>query len=178
MADPACIASRGTGFRHSGIRATPAAAHTGVFPSHRWFQRQLNTRLSRERQGETARGRGSQEKAKGARSRREGLPRDSFARSLVARDALPRRYYRVSLPSRAMAGLGRTRARARKTNVGRERARIGRPSQDVAPWRRRPPPPPRGCRPPPTLIPKIHDTCERNRDATRTVMSCNYTNTV
>jgi len=127
MADPACIASRGTGFRHSGIRATPAAAHTGVFPSHRWFQRQLNTRLSRERQGETARGRGSQEKAKGARSRREGLPRDSFARSLVARDALPRRYYRVSLPSRAMAILsgGLARAPGKPTWEGNARESAG-----------------------------------------------------
>jgi len=108
MADPACIASRGTGFRHSGIRATPAAAHTGVFPSHRWFQRQLNTRLSRERQGETGREGTGGEGEGGAFAVRFAR---SLARSLVARDALPRRYYRVSLPSRAMAGLGRTRAR-------------------------------------------------------------------
>jgi len=106
MADPACVASRGTGFRHSGIRATPAAAHTGVFPSHRWFQRQLNTRLSRERQGGTER-------------ENRGGGGGGFARSLVvARDALPRRYYRVSLPSRAMAGLGRRE----ENDVGRERA--------------------------------------------------------
>lgn len=86
MADPPAYGS--ARFRHSGIRATPPAH--GVFPSHRWFQRQLNTRLSRrEDEGGPWRAAASGGEAKGARTptRRARFP---AIRSLaVARDALP-----------------------------------------------------------------------------------------
>lgn len=83
MADPPAY-SRGRiqAFGHSG----DATGTHGVFPSHRWFQRQLNTRLSRRPGAVRAKREGPRSPVAASTPRRP-IPCDSPA--LVARDALP-----------------------------------------------------------------------------------------